>query len=150
MAPSQAGEDEVAICPQCGYAANIELAQSNPIPPSYPSWKFEEVATPEVRTIDEVCAFLDIPPQLTIKSLLLMSNEGPVMALVRGDQKLHEKKFRALVGDFRPAHREEVKEATGVEAGRARELSYPGALLWCRYAAGNQQIQREAMTMSPS
>jgi prolyl-tRNA synthetase len=60
---------------------------------------------------------LDVSPQLTIKSLLLMSNEGPVMALVRGDQKLHEKKFRALVGDFRPAHREEVKEATGVEAG---------------------------------
>lgn len=125
MAPSQAGEDEVAICPQCGYAANIELAQSNPIPPSYPSWKFEEVATPEVRTIDEVCAFLDIPPQLTIKSLLLMSNEGPVMALVRGDQKLHEKKFRALVGDFRPAHREEVKEATGVEAGFLGPANFP-------------------------
>ncbi len=125
MAPSQAGEDEVALCPQCGYAANIDLAQSNPVSLSYPSWKFEEVATPEVRTIEEVCAFLNVPPQFTIKSLLLMSNEGPVMALVRGDQKLHEKKFRALVGDFRPAHREEVKEATGVEAGFLGPANFP-------------------------
>jgi prolyl-tRNA synthetase len=117
MAPSEAGEDEVALCEKCGYAANVELAQSTPVPPSFPSWKFEEVATPDSRTIEEVCAYLGISPRLTIKSLLLMAEDKPVMALVRGDQQLHEKKFRALVGEFRPAHREEVKEFTGVEAG---------------------------------
>ena len=117
MAPSEAGEDEVARCETCGYAANVELALSTPLPPAFPSWKLEEVATPDSRTIEEVCAFLGIPPQLTIKSLLLMANDKPVMALVRGDQQLHEKKFRTLAGEFRPAHREEVKEFTGVEAG---------------------------------
>ena len=117
MAPSDAGEDEVARCEKCGYAANVELALSTPLLPVFPSWKLEEVATPDSRTIEEVCAFLGVSPPLTIKSLLLMANDKPVMALVRGDQQLHEKKFRALAGEFRPAHREEVKEFTGVEAG---------------------------------
>jgi prolyl-tRNA synthetase len=117
MAPSEAGEDEVARCEKCGYAANVDLAKSTSLPPDFPSWKFEEVATPDSRTIEEVCSYLGISPRLTIKSLLLMANDTPVMALVRGDQQLHEKKFRSLVGEFRPAHREEVKQFTGVEAG---------------------------------
>ena len=117
MAPSQAGEDEVALCDNCGYAANMELANSQPLPASSPVWDLEEVATPDSRTIEEVCACLGIDPRLTIKSLLLMGKDGPILALVRGDQKLHEKKFRRLVGEFRPAHREEVKEYAGVEAG---------------------------------
>ena len=125
MAPSQAGEDEVALCEKCGYAANIELANSQPAVPPFPAWKFEEVATPDSRTIEEVSAYLGIDSRLTIKSLLLMGPEGPVLALVRGDQKLHEKKFGRLVGDFRPAHREEVKEHTGVEAGFLGPVGLP-------------------------
>jgi prolyl-tRNA synthetase len=117
MAPSPAGEDEVALCEKCGYAANVELANSYPAPPSFPPWKLEEVATPDSRTIEEVSAFLGIDPRLTLKSLLFISKEGPVLALVRGDQQLHEKKFRHLVGDFRPAHRDEVQEYIGAEAG---------------------------------
>jgi prolyl-tRNA synthetase len=125
MAPSQAGEDEVALCEKCGYAANVELAESSPAPPSFPSWKLEEVATPDSRTIEEVSRFLEIDPRLTIKSLLLMGNDGPVLALVRGDQQLHEKKFRRLAGDFRPAHREEVQEFIGAEAGFVGPVAIP-------------------------
>lgn len=125
MAPSPAGEDEVALCENCGYAANVELANSHPSIPSSPSWKLEEVATPDSRTIEEVSAYLGIDPRLTIKSLLLITANGPVLALVRGDQKLHEKKFRSLVGEFRPAHREEVKEHTQVEAGFLGPVGLP-------------------------
>ena len=125
MAPSQAGEDEVALCEKCGYAANIELANSQPTVPSYPTWNLEEVPTPDSRTIDEVSAYLGIDPRLTIKSLLLMGTEGPILALVRGDQKLHEKKFRRVAGEFRPAHREEVKEYAGVEAGFLGPVGLP-------------------------
>jgi prolyl-tRNA synthetase len=125
MAPSEAGEDEVALCENCGYAANVELAQSVPPNPSFPAWKLEEVATPNSRTIEEVCAYLGISPQLTIKSLLLMAKDGPVLAMVRGDQMLHEKKFRTLAGEFRPAHRDEVKEHTGVEAGFLGPVNLP-------------------------
>ena len=117
MAPSEVGEDEVARCPHCGYAANVELADSLAPTPTFPSWNFEEVETPDSRTIEEVCAFLGVSPSVTIKTLLLVAKDGPVLALVRGDQRLHEKKFKNLVGEFRPAHREEVKEYTGVEAG---------------------------------
>src|ERR671935_1280621 len=54
MAPSAAGEDEVAICAACGYAANVELARGTPPPPSFPAWRREEVPTPGARTIAEV------------------------------------------------------------------------------------------------
>jgi prolyl-tRNA synthetase len=54
-----------------------------------------------------------------------MGTEGPILALVRGDQKLHEKKFRRVAGEFRPAHREEVKEYTGVEAGFLGPVGLP-------------------------
>ncbi|MBI5044101.1 MAG: proline--tRNA ligase [Nitrospirae bacterium] len=116
MAPSSAGEDEIVLC-GCGYAANVELAKSVPSKPEFPEWKLEEVATPDSRTIEEVSAFLKLDKRLFIKSLIVVSPKGPVMALMRGDEEVHEKKLRKLIGDFRPAHKEEVKEFTGIEAG---------------------------------
>jgi prolyl-tRNA synthetase len=117
MAPSPAGEDEVALCDGCGYAANVELALSVPKKPSFPSMQFEEVSTPEKRTIEEVTRFLKVTPDLLIKSILVMSDKGPVLALVRGDQMLHEKKLAKLIGPHRPAQKEEVKEHLDVPAG---------------------------------
>jgi len=117
MAPSPAGEDDVALCDSCGYAANVELALSVPKLPNFPDWKYEEVATPEKRTIDEVTRFLKLTPDLLIKSILVISDNGPVLALVRGDQMLHEKKLAKLIGAHRPAQKEEVKEHLGVPAG---------------------------------
>jgi len=119
MAPSPAGEDSVALCPACGYAANTELARSRPAPQpdGGDAVPFGEVATPGARTIDEVCACLKVPPALTIKALMVMGPDGPAVALVRGDQHLHEKKLAHLIGPFRPAHREEVRQHAGVEAG---------------------------------
>ena len=117
MAPSQAGEDRVALCPSCGYAANVELALSRPPLPVFPAWSLEEVPTPNARTIAEVCRLLKIQPALTIKSLVVVGETGPVLALVRGDQQLHERKLQRILGVFRPAHAEEIQQATGVEAG---------------------------------
>lgn len=117
MAPSSAGEDEVALCDGCGYAANVELALSVPKTPKFPDWRLEEVATPEKRTIDEVTRFLKVTPDLLIKSILVISENGPVLAMVRGDQTLHEKKLAKLIGPHRPAQKDEVKEHLGVPAG---------------------------------
>ena len=117
MAPSPAGEDEVALCDACGYAANVELAVSVPKTPKFPIWKYEEVATPEKRTIEEVSRFLKLTPDLLIKSILMMGEKGPVLALVRGDQTLHEKKLAKIIGSHRPAQKEEVKDILGVPAG---------------------------------
>ncbi len=117
MAPSPAGEDDVALCDSCGYAANVELAESSPVSPAFPAWHYEEVATPEKRTIQEVTGFLKLASNLFIKSILLMSDKGPVLALVRGDQTLHEKKLTKLIGPHKPAQKDEVKAALGVPAG---------------------------------
>ena len=117
MAPSPAGEDEVALCDVCGYAANVELAESTPPLPPFSDETFEEVATPEKRTIQEVTGFLKLTPDFFIKSILVMSEKGPVLALVRGDQTLHEKKLAKLIGPHRPAQKDEVKAALGIPGG---------------------------------
>jgi prolyl-tRNA synthetase len=120
MAPCAAGEDEIALCARCGYGANVEIARGTPSRPEFAGGPPEEVATPGARTIADVAAFLRVDPRLTIKSLLYVAaGSGPVLALVRGDHSLHERKLaRALGGeDFRPAHPDEVKELLGAPAG---------------------------------
>src|SRR5437867_12653295 len=119
MAPAAAGEDEIAICEGCGYAANVEVARGVPVPPAFPAWTLEEVATPGARTIAEVSRLLAIDPRLTLKSLLYVAKtSGPVLVLVRGDHALHERKLaRALGEEFRAAHPDEVRGALGAPAG---------------------------------
>jgi prolyl-tRNA synthetase len=121
MAPSPAGEDTVVLCEKCGYSANVELALSTPpaqkLSGSEKDWNMEDIETPEKRTVTEVSNFLKEDPSCFIKSLLLIGDDGPFLALVRGDQELHEKKLQRIVGDFRPAQKPEVKEILGVEAG---------------------------------
>jgi prolyl-tRNA synthetase len=121
MAPSPAGEDTIILCDGCGYAANTELAVSTPRPQpdnrEASAWKLEDIETPEKRTVQEVSEFLGLDPSFFIKSLLMIGSDGPFLALVRGDQELHEMKLRRKIGDFRPASREEVAEALGVEPG---------------------------------
>lgn len=117
MAPSPSGEDEIVLCDSCGYAANVELALSNPQKIEIKDWAFEEVHTPEKRTVGEVSSFLKIKPEYFLKSLLLISGTGPILAVVRGDQEMHEKKMNRIIGMYRPAQKQEVKDILGVEAG---------------------------------
>jgi prolyl-tRNA synthetase len=117
MAPSPAGEDQVAICPKCGYSANVELALSIPVQIDDKGWPKEEVHTPEKRTVQEVSRYLKLTPEYFIKSVLVVSDNGPVLALVRGDQEVHEKKLAKIIGNHRPAQKTEVKDTLGVEAG---------------------------------
>jgi prolyl-tRNA synthetase len=125
QAPCAAGEDEIALCAGCGYAANAEIARGVPAAPAFPGGAREEVATPNVKTIAEVSAFLKIDPRTTIKSLLYVGKRtGPVLALLRGDHALHERKLaRALEGDeIRPAHAEEMRQHLGAVAGSVGPL----------------------------
>jgi prolyl-tRNA synthetase len=125
MAPSPAGEDEIALCDGCGYAANVELARGVPARPEGQSGddaqqgRPTEVATPGMRTIADVSAFLRVDPRTTIKSLLYVAEgQGPVLALLRGDHNLHERKLaRALGAEPRPAHPDEVKQYLGAGVG---------------------------------
>jgi prolyl-tRNA synthetase len=118
LAPSAAGEDEIALCASCGYAANVEIARGVPAAPAFPAGGREEVATPNARTIAQVSELLKIDPRLTIKSLLYATPAGFVLALVRGDHALHERKLaRAVAPEFRVAHPEEIVQQLGAPAG---------------------------------
>jgi prolyl-tRNA synthetase len=117
MAPTPAGEDEIVLCDKCGYTANVEIAESVASDAGLDDWQFEELATPEKRTVAEVSDYLKTSPDRFIKSLLLITKDGPVLALVRGDQELHEKKLNRIIGEFRHAGKDEVPNILNVEAG---------------------------------
>jgi prolyl-tRNA synthetase len=137
VARTDAGEDLIATCASCGYAANLEKATSR-LPkiedesgPDAP----EEFPTPGVRTIEDLAAFPGgAAADRQIKSLVFIAtldNEAvPVLALLRGDHQLHEVKLNDAIGSTatRPAHAEEIRELLGASAGslggfRAKQLA---------------------------
>jgi prolyl-tRNA synthetase len=134
IAPSSAGEDRIAVCGGCGYAANIELARSVASKADETPAEaltdgvdvLHEVPTPEQRTIEQVGAHLGVPASRIIKALVYMGGQEPVMALVRGDHALHESKLaRFLQREVREATPEEVKAAVGVEVGFVGPVGLP-------------------------
>ncbi|MCS6953320.1 MAG: proline--tRNA ligase [Bryobacterales bacterium] len=123
MVPAEAGEDWVVVCSGCGYSANLEKAVSRPSPPvvADPDGDLapEEFHTPGRKTIAEVAEFTGLPPSSQIKSLVMMVDGEPVLALVRGDHTLSETKFAEAVGgtEVRPAHGGEIRGWFGADAG---------------------------------
>jgi len=157
MAPSAAGEDDVALCDACGYAANVELARGVPAAPPASDGGRGEVATPNARTIAEVSAQLEIDPAGTIKTLVFIGPDGPVLALVRGDHALHERKLaRVLKAEARPAHPEEIKRHLGVAPGSVGPLEVRGARIIAdeslrqgRYVVGANREGFHAIGVTP-
>ncbi len=120
MVKSDAGEDTVAYCESCGYAANVEVAQSEiPTVKRYEDSKeIYEISTPGVKSIDELCEFLGIDERETAKSRIYIFNDEPVLVLMSGNDEVNETKLEAALGGaVRPAHPEELKEITGADAG---------------------------------
>jgi prolyl-tRNA synthetase len=100
MVLADTGEDEIAVCAACDYAANIEKAEvvveAGPRPAAAAS--ITEVHTPAMHTVAEVCDFLKIDPTRLVKTIILMADGKPVAALVRGDHELNLIKVRNLIG----------------------------------------------------
>jgi prolyl-tRNA synthetase len=123
MVASDAGEDLVVKCESCGYAANLEKATSVAAAPAQadPEGEFtpESFHTPGRKTIAEVAEFTGLPPTSQMKSLVMVADGKPVLALLRGDHQLSETKFASALGakDIRPAHPEEIREWFGAEPG---------------------------------
>src|SRR5436190_9176003 len=126
VARTDAGEDLIANCTNCDYAANLEKATSR-LPkiedeagPDVP----EEFPTPGVRTIEDLTTFPGgAAADRQIKTLVYFATLNgalrPVLALLRGDHQLHEVKFADALGAtaMRPAHPEEIRELLGAGAG---------------------------------
>src|SRR5262249_16656536 len=136
----QSGEDFLAACSECHYAANLEVAISKPDgagadPAKTPA--HEAIPTPNQRTIEEVSAFLGASPDRFLKSLLYVAENEVIMAVVRGDHEINEVKLaRAIgVGEVFLAGAEDVKKATGAEVGFAGPVGFRGRLVVDRDAA---------------
>ena len=122
MVRSDAGEDWIALCNACGYAANFEKATSalpaveDGAPPAQP----EKFATPGVRTIEDLASFEGgAPGERQIKTLVYRIDDKTVLVLLRGDHQLVEQKLLDQVEarELRPAGDEEIRAALGASPG---------------------------------
>jgi len=119
---ADSGEDAIAYCPGSEYAANVELAEA--VAPRSPraalGEPLKEIATPGVRTIDDLCALLKVPPAKTIKTLVYEGGTGLVALLVRGDHMLNEikaSKLTMLKTPLQAAGEAAVRDALGAGFG---------------------------------
>ena len=122
MVPAETGENEVAFCEACGYAANIEKATSG-IPKTAAREAgpaLEKFATPGVVTIEALSkAPYGVPANRQIKTLVYIADSEAVLVLIRGDDQLNETKFLARTGAVavRPATPEECQSTLGAKPG---------------------------------
>ncbi len=119
MAPSPSGEDVVARTPNGAYAANVELAVSVACDPDFGETPTtpEEFATPGIGSIEELAEFTSLPRSRLAKSVVLVGDAGPVLAIVRGEHQVHEKKIAHLIGAHRAARPDEIREWFGADPG---------------------------------
>ena len=122
MVPAETGENEVAFCEACGYAANIEKATSG-IPKTAAreiGAAIEKFATPGVVTIEALSKEpYKVPANRQIKTLVFIADSKPVIILIRGDDQLNETKLMAKTGAVavRPATPEEIVPLLNAKPG---------------------------------
>lgn len=139
MALLPIGEDTLMLCDACGYAANRQVATfRKPLAEPEDPLPLEEIATPNVSTIADLAAFLDIPAARTAKAVFLVATvaEGErettrfIFAVVRGDMDVNETKLANAVHAkaLRPALEEEIR-AIGAEPGYGSPLEVHDAVV---------------------
>jgi prolyl-tRNA synthetase len=121
MCPSDAGEDLVAHCANCDYAANVEKATSRleAVSDGPGLAAPERFDTPGVRTIEDLATGYDAPAGQQIKTLVYVLDGKLTLVLMRGDHALNEQKLADATGaaTIRPAQPEEIREALGALPG---------------------------------
>jgi prolyl-tRNA synthetase family II len=130
MCPSPAGEDTVATCPDCDYAANLEKATSALAPvtdepgPDAP----QRLDTPGVRTIEDLSVTYGLDGERQIKTLVQVIKGELTLVLLRGDHQLQDQKLVDATGtaDIRPARPEEIQTALGALPGSLGAVGVTG------------------------
>jgi prolyl-tRNA synthetase len=106
------GEDDLVLCPACGYATDVERATfAKPEVARPPEGEVQEMATPGCKTIADVAAFVGVPTHQTLKVVLYVTIDGEfIFAVIRGDLDVNETKLRNLLGgvEFGPATEAEI------------------------------------------
>lgn len=119
---ADSGEDAIAYSDTDNYASNIETAATEPSKETRPesSQALDKIATPDVRTIDDLCGLLSIQASETVKTLIVEGTDGPVALILRGDHALNAVKAQKLDGVASPltmADNATITKATGSEPG---------------------------------
>ncbi len=119
------GEDTLLISDECGYRANRQIAEfQKPVPDDEALLPAEKVATPDVKTIADLAAFLEIPTTRTAKAVFLIATHADgteereqfVFVVVRGDMDVNETKLASAVKakSLRPATEAEIRSVGAV------------------------------------
>ena len=121
---AEAGEDGIAFCDGCGYAANLEKAErtvpgAGCLVPGAECPAMEVIATPGAKTIEQVSKFMGVPGSAFVKSLVYSADGKPVMVCVPGDRDVNEVKLKHFLGAKKVelADYETVLKVTGAQPG---------------------------------
>jgi prolyl-tRNA synthetase len=132
LAPASAGENTLITCENGDFAADMEVARTIPRPPVFPETLSApaEVETPEVRTCEALGEFLGIDVAATSKAMPVTTDDGVVLALIRGDDRLEGAKLDAAIGaQSRPSTDEEIRAAFGASGGSLGPVGFAGRIV---------------------
>lgn len=135
---ADSGEDALAFCPTSEYAANVELAEAVAPVNAHTNAieSLQKVITPGQKSIEEIAAFMKVPPQQVLKTIALVDGKGKfVLLLLRGDHMLNEIKVGKILGEFRFASDEEIQQNMECRPGYIGPVNKSHPLLADRSAA---------------
>jgi prolyl-tRNA synthetase len=136
MVISPTGEDEIMHCDKCDYAAAKEMAEvklkSQGSKFKTESQKTEKIKTPNIRTIEELEAFLKAPKERMIKTLLYKAGDKVIAVLIRGDHELNESRLKKILGreDIELADAATVEKISGAPVGFAGPVGLKGVKIY--------------------
>ena len=132
LAPAAAGENTLVTCENGDFAADIEVARSIPRAPTFPERlpAPAEVETPGVKTCEALAEFLGIDVAATSKAMPVTTDDGVVLALIRGDDRIEPAKLDAALGkQSRPATDDEIRAAFGASGGSLGPVGFKGEVV---------------------
>lgn len=129
LTQTSSGENDVLYCDKCDYAANSNRAESIMAPAVTDGGfeKSEKVSTPNIKSIEELSNFFNIPQSAICKSLVYIADSKPVVAIIRGDKEVEEIKLLNAVGanEIRIATAQEIQELM-INSGFSSEAGFIG------------------------
>lgn len=118
MMLSDIGEDNIAICKECGYSSNVEASECIVSPNEKQEEETKEVHTPDCKSIEDLSALLKVEPKDTCKAVVYQKNldDSYIIVFIRGDREVNEVKLTNHLGfDVHPAT--EITKESNIEAG---------------------------------
>ena len=123
------GESVLAICPSCDYAANQEIAEvtSEPVTYAEDDAAYEEVYTPDAKTIDAVGAFLDLPAEQCVKTMMFEADGDLICVLTLGNDEVNDIKVQKIhpCDQLTLADPEKIHDRLGADPGSLGPVGMP-------------------------